>query len=399
MAVGMWLLERTDEVGAGIQVSPNMLRILSRLGLCKAIEQRCVGLRKIVARRWQDGAVLQTSELDASAADAPKTIHRADLHAVIVEAALALPNMHLRLGSRVADFDFANAAVTLHDGSRVAADVLIAADGIKSRAREQLLASVGERAPSAAEPTGDATYRIMLPRETMLQDAQLRQLIDSPTATRWIGPNRHVMAYPISNHQRFNVVLIHPDRGDKDEAWTSAGSREDMVRDYEGWDPVVRKLIDRAPADEILEWKLCMHKPLPTWVSGRGALLGDACHPMLPYVAQGAAQAVEDAACLSIVLSGLSGRHQIPLALRSYEASRKPRAEIVQAFGLANRDTLHLPDGPEQERRDEAYRQVKNGGPSPDKWVDDATQRFLWGWDAEVAALQTWMLNSMRPSL
>ncbi|KAI5297108.1 hypothetical protein KEM56_005083 [Ascosphaera pollenicola] len=172
-----------------------------------------------------------------------------------------------------------------------------------------------------------------------------------------------------------------------------------MIKDYEGWDPVIRKMIDRAPSEEILEWKLCMHKPLSTWVRGKGALMGDACHPMLPYVAQGAAQAVEDAACLSFVLSNLTSHDQIPLALRSYETSRKPRAEIVQAFGLANRDTLHLPDGPAQARRDEAYRQVQFGGASPDKWVDEVTQRFLWDWDAEAAGMQMWLLASVRPSL
>lgn len=239
-------------------------------------------MQKIVARRWQDGSILQTTvtSTDSKSSSAPKTVHRADLHNIIMDAAKALPNVSLRLGCRVLSYDFDNATARLADGTEVSGDVLIAADGIKSLARKQMLESLGE-VDAAAEPTGDATYRIMIPRELMLDDPELRELMESPTATRWVGPNRHVMAYPIKNHKLFNVVLIHPDRGDKDEAWTSAGKREDMIKDYDGWDPVIRKMIDRAPSDEILEWKLCMHKPLPTWVRGRSALMGDACHPML----------------------------------------------------------------------------------------------------------------------
>ncbi|KAI5306224.1 hypothetical protein KEM56_001773, partial [Ascosphaera pollenicola] len=207
------------EVGAGIQISPNMLRIFARIGLREEIEKHCVGLQKIVARRWQDGSLLQATVTgtDSKASNVPKSIHRADLHNIIIDAARALPNITLRLGSRIATYGFDKATACLADGTRIIGDVLVAADGIKSTARKQLLESLGE-VDAAAEPTGDATYRIMIPRERMLDDPELRELIESPTATRWIGPNRHVMAYPIKNHELFNVVLIHPDRGDKDEA-------------------------------------------------------------------------------------------------------------------------------------------------------------------------------------
>ncbi|KAI5286499.1 hypothetical protein KEM54_006741 [Ascosphaera aggregata] len=363
------------------------------IGLAEEIEERSVTLHTIAARRWENGAALHSTPIDGKPSNLPKTIHRADLHAIIVNAAQAMPNMHLRLGSKVTDFDFDNAVAGLADGTRIIADILIAAGGIKSLGRKQLLESIGEQ-ELTAEPTGDATYRIMIPRNKMLDDPQLRELIESTTATRWVGPGRHVTAYPIRNHELFNVVLIHPDRGDKDKAWISAGNRGDMIRDYEGWDPIIRKLIDRAPSGETLEWKLCTHKPLSTWIRGKGALMGDASHPMLPYVAQGAAQAVEAAACLSYILSNLTEYDQIPLALRAYELSRKPRAEIVQEFGLANRVILHLPDGQAQIQRDEAYRHVEFGGPSPDKWLDEITQRFLWDWDAEAAGMHSWLLNS-----
>jgi salicylate hydroxylase len=109
-----------------------------------------------------------------------------------------------------------------------------------------------------------------------------------------------------------------------------------------------------------------------------------------PYVAQGAAQAVEDAAALGIVLSKITSKQEIPLALKVYEKSRRERAETVQQSGSLNRITLHLPDGPEQLARDEQFRASLTGGENPDKWSDRKTQEFLWGWDAEKAALQTW---------
>lgn len=109
-----------------------------------------------------------------------------------------------------------------------------------------------------------------------------------------------------------------------------------------------------------------------------------------PYVAQGAAQAVEDAAALGVILSEISSPYEIAGALRAYEKSRKQRAEIVQQSGSENRIILHLPDGPEQRERDEKFRESLKGGSNPDKWSDRETQRFLWEWDAEKVALETW---------
>lgn len=109
-----------------------------------------------------------------------------------------------------------------------------------------------------------------------------------------------------------------------------------------------------------------------------------------PYVAQGAAQAVEDAAALGVLLSTITSRAEIPTALKAYENSRKPRAETVQQSGSENRITLHLPDGPEQRARDEQFRASLKSGSNPDRWTDLETQKFLWGWDAEKAALDAW---------
>lgn len=171
--------------------------------------------------------------------------------------------------------------MTLESGEKIRGDVVLAADGIKSQVRGQLLRD----ATDAAVPTGDAVYRVMLTRDQMLPHPQLRALIDTPQATRWLGPGGHIIAYPVRGHELYNVVLAHPDRGGLDESWTKVGSRDGLLREYTGWDPVLLTLLSLVPDTEILEWKLCSHPPLPTWISGSCALLGDACHPML-YVHQ-----------------------------------------------------------------------------------------------------------------
>ncbi|KAL3479960.1 hypothetical protein BJX99DRAFT_244625 [Aspergillus californicus] len=373
------------EVGAGIQVSPNMLRLFDRWDVSPLIHAKDVALEKIHVRRWQDGSLLGTMPVNKTYGQ-QVVIHRADLHNALIDKALELENVELRVNSHVLNIDFDSTTVTLADGSVVKADVIIAADGIKSTVRDHLL---GEHA-SKPMATGDAAYRIMLPKSAMESDPELKQLLEVPEATRWLGPERHLIAYPVRNHELFNVVLLHPDRHGIEESWTTRGSKQKMIDDYEGWDPVVTKLIDLVPDDEVLEWKLCLHPPLQAWVKGSIAMIGDACHPMLPYVAQGAAQAVEDAAALGVLLSEITSKQEIPLVLQAYEKSRKERAETVQQSGTMNRITLHLPDGPEQLARDEQFRASLNGGSNPDKWSDRQTQEFLWGWDAEKAALETW---------
>ncbi|KAJ6070103.1 hypothetical protein N7499_011990 [Penicillium canescens] len=372
------------EVGAGIQVSPNMLRLFDRWAVSDLIHGQDVALEHIHVRRWENGKLLGTMPVNKTFGQ-QVVIHRADLHNAIIDRALALPNVELRVNSPVTDVQFDPASVTLANGTVVRGDIVVGADGIKSTIRSRLL----EDSSLKAIPTGDAAYRIMLPREIMEKDPELKELIDQPEATRWLGPSRHIIAYPVRNHQLYNVVLLHPDEQGSEESWTTKGSKQAMVDNYNGWDSKVRKLIDLVDDNEVLEWKLCLHRPLRTWIRGSVALIGDACHPMLPYVAQGAAQAVEDAAALGVLLSNITSRAEIPLALSAYERSRKQRAETVQQSGSENRITLHLPDGPEQVARDAQFL-ASASGENPDKWSDRRTQEFLWAWDAEEAALATW---------
>lgn len=236
-----------------------------------------MALEHIHVRRWQDGSLLGTMPVN-KAYGQQVVIHRADLHNALIEHALAQDTVHLHENSPVVDVRFDSPpSVTLSDGTVVHADVVIAGDGIKSSIRERLL----NDSTLKAEPTGDAAYRIMLPRAVMETDPDLRELITEPQATRWLGPNRHVIAYPVRKHELYNVVLIHPDRHGVQESWTTKGSKQNMIDDYRGWDRRVTKLIDLVHDDEVVEWKLCLHSPLKTWVRGSVALIGDACHPML----------------------------------------------------------------------------------------------------------------------
>ncbi|GAM34412.1 hypothetical protein TCE0_015r01977 [Talaromyces pinophilus] len=327
------------EVGAGIQVSPNMGRLLDHL------------------------------------------------HNALIDKALSLPNVKLLVNSHVVDVNFDRTEVVLADGRILRGDVVLAADGIKSNIRPKLL----EDNTIKVEATGDAAYRIILSREEMLSHPLLKEMIDQSRATRWIGPGRHIVAYPLRNHELFNVVLLHPDRGTVDDMWTIKGSKKDMIDDYAGWDSRVTEIIANVHDDAVMEWKLNLYPPLRTWVKESVALLGDACHPMLPYVAQGAAQAVEDAGALGAILSTISSKQEIPVALEAYQRSRKARAEQVQQSGKLNRVALHLPDGPEQQQRDEMFRlAMKGSSESPDRWVDEKTRKILWEHDAEEAALRTW---------
>lgn len=139
-----------------------------------------------------------------------------------------------------------------------------------------------------------------------------------------------------------------------------------MVEFYKTWNVHVRKLINCVPEGEVLEWKLCDHAPLKTWAEGKVALMGDAAHPMLPYVAPGASQAVEAGAVLCACLAMIESKEQINIALKIYELVRKERAEIVQASAVQTRRALHLRDGKEQEKRDTTIRNVAKGGPNPD---------------------------------
>lgn len=273
-------------------------------------------------------------------------------------------------------------------------DLIIAADGIRSICRQHVAETEGDTIQDRPCPTGDAAYRLLVPREKVQNDPELLAMLDRNVAMRYMGPRGHIMAYPLRGNTMYNMVLIHPAKatGTADEdVWTTAGDRREMMDFYRNWSPKIQKWLSYA-GGEILEWTLNTYAPLPTWVRGRIALVGDACHPMLPYVAQGAANAIEDAAVIAVALDCTP---DVRSALALYEAVRKERAEKIAASALHTGQGLHLPDGLEQERRDESIRRAgsKDGSGMPDtvdKWTDQKWQDCMWGVDVMRETVDKW---------
>jgi len=272
----------------------------------------------------------------------------------------------------------------------VVADVLLAADGLKSRIRDQMLGEL--KIDAQVIDTTQAAYRIMLKREDMQDDPELLELIDGDRVTRWIGEKRHIIAYPVSSKQIYNLSTVQPDTNFAEApsaTYTTKGSKPAMLKVFSDFCPKVQRMLNLVPDGEVCEWKLRVHSPLPTWVHGSMALVGDACHPTLPHLAQGAAQAIEDAAVLAVVLDKCpdSSAESINKALQVYQALRKERAETLVELAAASGRALHLGDGAAKAERDKQFAALKEKkGSVPDKWADADVQKKIYGHDCgEIA--------------
>ena len=278
------------------------------------------------------------------------------------------------------------------DSYQVKADVLLAADGIKSIARPKLLAQVD--GSMDVEDTGKAAYRVLLPRELMASDPEMMALLDSNQVTRWIGEGRHWIAYPIASRTIYNLSSIQPDvnfAAAPSATYTTKGSKDAMLEVFADFCPLVQRMLNLVPDGEVCEWKLRVHKPLPTWVQGSVALLGDACHPTLPHLNQGAAQAVEDAAVLAEVLSSAPDTtpESINKCLRVYELLRKDRTTMLVNMAAQSGKTLHLGDSKAKEERDRQFAEANTkGGKVPDKWASPEVQAMVYTHDCVLIAQQ-----------
>lgn len=279
------------------------------------------------------------------------------------------------------------------DGSepyRVEADVILAADGIKSKTRAAMLERLG--IDVGIKDTNQAAYRIMIHKDQIRDDPELLALINSTRVTRWIGEKRHIIAYPVSNNNIYNLSTTQPDSNfaaATNATYTTRGSKAAMLGVFSDFCPMVQRLLNYVPEGEVCEWKLRVHDPLPTWVYESVALVGDACHPTLPHLAQGAAQAIEDGAVLAVVLSRLPNTQPeaVHKALRVYEMVRKDRAYALVDLASASGRALHLGEGAAKEQRDKQFAALKQGkGPVPDKWADADVQREIYGFDCTKVA-------------
>ncbi|MFC4049928.1 FAD-dependent monooxygenase [Actinomadura syzygii] len=331
------------EVGAGLVVAPNAARLLRRLGvmepLLRSAVQLAVGWE---FRRWQDGTVLSAEDLAGDCerlyGEHTYTVHRAELLDVIRSA---VPAETVRLGKRCTalDLDGERPSLRFADGEVVEADIVIGADGVHSVVRGAIAG------PRPAAFSGLCAFRALVPGDRAPSFAR------RPAQTLWIGPKHHLVHYPISAGRFVNLVAFAPAGEDLAESWTAQATIEEFLLEFDGWDP---RLVDLVRAAQTPgRWALLDRAPLPRWSRGPVTLLGDAAHPMFPFFAQGAAQAIEDAAVLSRCLA--EGLADPARALRRYEALRLPRTTRLQTASHARSDINHLPDGPEQRARDASF--------------------------------------------
>jgi len=352
------------EIGGGINLGPNAVRVLYRLGLRPALDREAVRPLSTHQRRWQDGRTLQLAPLNPRCEElygAPHlTLHRADLLAII---ASGFAPERLHLGHRLVGLSDKGDRVEawFENSVRMTADVVIGADGINSTVRAALL---GEEAPRFA---GCVAYRGLVPVERI---ADLGLELGSQS---WVGPGGHFVHYFVSRGRLLNFVGWTEHDTWSREDWTDRATIGRALQAFAGWHPQLRRII--GAADTCFIWALFDREPLPRWSIGRITLLGDACHPMYPFMGQGAAQAMEDGATLAACLSAAGGG--VPdVALRRYEELRRPRVTRLQGMSRANKTRFHLPDGPAQEARDAEWARAGDRSPDALRWLYefDATE-------------------------
>ncbi|PGH27558.1 hypothetical protein AJ80_00800 [Polytolypa hystricis UAMH7299] len=402
-------------VGAGIQLAPNMARILDRLGVWDPIFKEAVDVTETSIVQGAGDTELSHVNLSYinSTYGYPHMVgHRCSLANGLYEGCKREKSIKFFFSTPVESIDSFSPKPTFtavyRDGGapfKVEADILLAADGIKSRIRIAMLEKLGVEAH--VRDTQQAAYRIMLTQDQMKDDPELLQLLDSNRVTRWIGEKRHIIAYPISNHTIYNLSTTQPDvnfAAAPEATYTTRGSKSAMLNVFADFCPRVQRILNLVPKGEVCEWKLRVHEPLPAWTHGSVALVGDACHPTLPHLAQGAAQAIEDAAVVGVVLASMpnGSPESISKALRVYERIRKDRAERIVDLAAANGRTLHLGDGAAKEERDRQFAAAKAGkGSVPDKWADAEVQRMIYGFDCTKVARDTFteLFNTERSRL
>ncbi|POS72429.1 salicylate hydroxylase [Diaporthe helianthi] len=385
-------------VGAGIQLAPNMARILDRLGVWVPIAKDATPLKGASIRKGPTDEELAFSDMlwIAESYNYKHMVgHRASLAGGLYEGCKKESAIKFHFASPVIEFKSFTPNPTFIVSPRkghgepytASCDVVLGADGVKSRTRVAMLQELGVDAKVV--DSGQAAYRIMLPRKDMEKDPELLALIDADQSTRWIGERKHIIAYPVASKTIYNISTAHPDSNfaqAPDETYTTLGSKESMLSVYSDFAPVVRKMLAMVPEGDVCEWKLRVHEPLPTWVLGTAALVGDACHPTLPHLNQGAAQAIEDAAVIAVALSKAPdlGPESIHKALKVYERLRKERAEALVAMAAANGKEMQLGDGAAAAERDAAFKAFRESGQGkvPDKAADKGVLSFIYGWDA-----------------
>lgn len=266
--------------------------------------------------------------------------HRAELHRILFDHARER-GVQIRLGENVTDyFEDESGAGVVSNGLRFTADVVLAAEGVKSRGRKIVLGFEDQ-----PQPSGYAVYRAWFSTEKLRQNPITKHLVDGDTHTGWIGQDVHFLAAAIKDGREMSWVCTHRDDAGIEESWQFPGKIEDVLKVVDGWAPEVIELVKATPEDHLFDYKLVFRDPLATFVSPkhRIALIGDAAHPFLPTSIQGASQAMEDGVTMAACLD-LAGKNKVTEAMRVYEKIRYERVHEIQATGVTTREKWHKAD-------------------------------------------------------
>ncbi len=320
------------EVGAGIQISANGNRVLAALGVLEALKSLACEAAGKEIRLWNTGQTWKLFDLGAHSIERYGfpylTAYRPDLITVLADAVRREKSNAVHVDARCSAIFHEPDSIRIEfsNGKTAAADALIGADGVHSTVRKALF---GE---DQARFTGIMAWRGTVPMERLPE--RMRRMV----GTNWVGPGGHVVHYPVQRGELMNFVGVVERTDWKIESWTALGAAEDCANDYKGWNDDIHRMIRGAP--QLYKWAIVGRPPMERWTQGRIALLGDACHPMLPFLAQGAVMAMEDGLILARALSEYSS---IEEALQRYESARKDRANRAVTGSAENAKRFHDP--------------------------------------------------------
>jgi len=321
------------EIGAGIQVPPNAMKVFEALGLGEKIAENAFKPEAIEARMGESGRNIFTIPLMGHSLErwgSPYLhIHRADYIKALKRAVLMRAPDAIYWGASVDQYHQLDDHITVNltDGRMFSGDVLIGADGIKSIIRAQMLG------PDNPVFTGNIAWRVVVPVEALGTHAP------NPTACVWMGSRRHGVTYRLRRGELANFVGVVEQKNRLQEGWTERGSQDELLSDFKDWHPVITKLIEAADPNTLFRWALFDRAPLSHWTDGRAVLLGDAAHAMLPFMAQGAAMAVEDSWVLAREIS--QSNRSLQESLQKYQNYRFKRTTRAQYGSRANMKTFH----------------------------------------------------------
>lgn len=322
------------EIGAGVQIAPNGSRVLVDLGLADRLSGVVCEAAAKEVRLWNTGQTWKLFDLGRDCIErfgAPYwTVHRGDFHKVLLDAVLAAKPDSVHLDCPASGFAQDGGGTTLRFANgkpEAKGDAIIGADGVHSKLRSE--AGIADR----PHFTGIMAWRGIAPAGRLPDDVR------RPVGTNWIGPGGHVITYPLRGGEIYNFVGIVEGRDWPVESWTERGTTEECLADFANWHPSVHRII-RA-LDVPFKWALLGREPLATWAFGRVCLIGDACHPTLPFLAQGANMAIEDGLVLARCIA--AGGDDIPAALRRFERLRAERTAAIVRGSSETAKRFHNP--------------------------------------------------------